>query len=197
MPIWEPSLVAAGLTPADVDSPIHVILPPPIDSQFLAHLGPLGDVIPIPLPVVRNVASIGDVVVSLGLGFFLFASVLRTPAEATAEEGAETAASTAEPIPGLVGSARLHGVSGAAAGVAGGIRPETGLIAGLSEASVLQRPVLLGSEAGPDRVGRYRSRGSERAPGLVETGPPAPLRPARPRSVVLGSLDERAHQPVR
>jgi MFS family permease len=168
MPIWEPSLIAAGLTPADVASPIHVILPPPIDAAFLAHLGPLGDVIPIPLPVVRNVASIGDVVVSFGLGFFLFASVLRTPAEATAEEVAEAAVETPEPIPGLVGSARLHGVSGAAAGVAGGIRPETGLIAGLSEASVLQRPVLLGSEspalteavgAGAVAVGR--------APGLV------------------------------
>ena len=175
MPIWEPSLVAAGLTPADVDSPIHVILPPPIDAEFLAHLGPLGDVIPIPVPVVRNVASIGDVVVSLGLGFFLFASVLRTPAEATAEEVAEAAAETPEPHPRPRSGARgFTACPERPPAVAGGIRPETGLIAGLSEASVLRRPVLLGSEspALTEAVG----------PGTVELWPGTRAR--RPASAV-------------
>ena len=100
MPIWEPSLIAAGLTPADVTGPLHVILPPTVDASFLAHLGPLADVIPIPLPIVRNVASIGDVVVSLGLGFFLFATVLRTPAQATAEEEAAAPRSRSSRSPG-------------------------------------------------------------------------------------------------
>ena len=147
MPIWEPSFAAAGLTAADLTGPLHILLPPPIDGPFLAHLGPLGDIIPIPLPVVRNVASIGDVVISLGLGFFLFATVLRTPTEARDEDRAASGPLTAEPIPGLVATARLHGVSPAAAGVAGGVRPATGLIAGLAEASILGRPVLLGSPA--------------------------------------------------
>ncbi len=66
MPIWEPSLVAAGLTPTDVTGTLHILLPPPIDAEFLRHLGPLSDVVPIPIPVVRNVASLGDVVISLG-----------------------------------------------------------------------------------------------------------------------------------
>lgn len=147
MPIWEPSLEAAGMTAADLTGPLHVVLPPTLDAQFVLHLGPLGDVIPIPLPVVQNVASLGDVVISIGLGFFLFATVLRTPAQAAAEEVAERQAEVVEPIPGIVATARLHGLSPAAAGVAGGVRPETGLIAGLTEASILQRPVLLGSES--------------------------------------------------
>ena len=41
MPIWEPALVAAGMTPADVTSAIHYVLPPPLDANFLLHLGPL------------------------------------------------------------------------------------------------------------------------------------------------------------
>jgi MFS family permease len=158
MPLWEPSLAAAGLAAADLVGPLHVLLPPAIDASFLAHLGPLADVIPIPVPLVRNVASIGDVVISLGLGFFLFATVLRTPTEATNEEEGAGLAAT-EPIVGLVGSSRLHGLSPAAAGVAGGIRPETGLIGSLIEASMLERPIILG---GP-------------LPGLAEAGIPVDL----------------------
>jgi MFS family permease len=78
MPIWEPALIAAGLTPADATA-IHVILPPPLDASFLLHLGPLSDVIPIPIPLIQNVASVGDAFLTLGLAFFLFASVVRVP----------------------------------------------------------------------------------------------------------------------
>ncbi len=77
MPIWEPSLTAAGFTPADVSSAIHIIIPATLDASFLVHLGPLADVIPIPLPIIQNVASVGDVFVMFGLGFFLFAGVVR------------------------------------------------------------------------------------------------------------------------
>ncbi len=78
MPIWEPALIAAGLTPDDIGV-IHVILPPPLDASFLLHLGPLSDVIPIPIPLIQNVASVGDAILTLGLAFFLFASVVRVP----------------------------------------------------------------------------------------------------------------------
>lgn len=78
MPIWEPSLDAAGLTVADVTS-FHVILPPALDANFLLHAGPLADLIPIPFPFVRNVASVSDVFLSFGLAFFLFATVVRAP----------------------------------------------------------------------------------------------------------------------
>src|SRR2546421_5896795 len=61
MPIWEPSLLAAGIGLDDVRSSFHVVLPPVLDAAFLIHAGPFADVLPIPFPIVRNVASIGDV----------------------------------------------------------------------------------------------------------------------------------------
>ena len=118
-----------------------------VDASFLAHLGPLADVIPIPAPAVQNVASVGDVLISLGLGFFLFATVVRTPARQAPRRRGGGRSRPGGPIPGVVGTARLHGVSPAALGVAGGIRPETGLVAGLAEASLLTHPVLLGRDS--------------------------------------------------
>ena len=81
MPIWEPSLEMAGFQPSDVQSAIHIILPPQLDADFLLHLGPFSDIIPIPFPVIRNVASVGDVFLTVGLAFFLFAATLRPRAE--------------------------------------------------------------------------------------------------------------------
>src|SRR5256714_4000266 len=81
MPIWEPSLLAAGIGLDEVRSSFHVVLPAVLDASFLIHAGPFADVIPIPLPFVRNVASVGDVFLSSGLAFFLFATVLHAPEE--------------------------------------------------------------------------------------------------------------------
>jgi MFS family permease len=149
MPIWEPSLAAAGLTLADVPRALHNLLPASLDGAFLVHGGPFADVIPIPLPLVRNVASVGDVLISIGLGFFLFATVLRTPEQATEE----TPRDAAMPLGGLAGTARLDQALGTHPGLAGGIRSETGLVVGLAEASLLARPILLGGSnpglAGP------------------------------------------------
>jgi DHA3 family macrolide efflux protein-like MFS transporter len=140
MPIWATSLSAAGFTPADVSPAIHTILPPPIDSSFLAHLGPFADVIPIPLPVIANVASIGDVLIAFGLAFFLFAIVQHAPPTlpSAAEDADERP--TLRPVLGLAGAARLS-----PSAVAGTLPAGTGLIPGLSEASRLDRPLILGS----------------------------------------------------
>jgi DHA3 family macrolide efflux protein-like MFS transporter len=81
MPIWEPTLLAAGIGFDEVRSSFHVVLPAALDASFLIHAGPFADVIPIPLPVVRNVASVGDVFLSSGLAFFLFATVMHAPDE--------------------------------------------------------------------------------------------------------------------
>ena len=85
MPVWEPSISAAGLTPADVGSTFHrIVTATPtggIPSDFLAQAGPLGDIVPIPIPFLRNVISIGDLFLGAGLGFFLFAVTVRTPVE--------------------------------------------------------------------------------------------------------------------
>ncbi len=48
-------------------------------ARFLLHLGPFADIIPIPFPLIQNVASIGDVFLTAGLALFLFASIVRVP----------------------------------------------------------------------------------------------------------------------
>jgi DHA3 family macrolide efflux protein-like MFS transporter len=88
MPVWEPSIVAAGFPPGELGSAFHVIVGATstggVGGDFLAQAGPLGDIIPIPLPFIRNVASIGDLFLAAGLAFFLFATTVREPPEAIA-----------------------------------------------------------------------------------------------------------------
>ena len=132
MPIWEPALRLAGLEPADVTSALHYVLPPALDANFLLHLGPFGDVIPIPLPIIQNVASIGDAFLTLGLAFFLFAAVVRVPPALEAELRAAA-------------QARL-----AATGPRWPLRPEdegyeAGLPPGFGRPVARQRPIAMGS----------------------------------------------------
>jgi MFS transporter, DHA3 family, macrolide efflux protein len=143
MPIWAASLSAAGFSPADVSPAIHTILPASLDAGFVAHLGPFADVIPIPLPLIANVASIGDVVIAFGLAFFLFAIVQQTPeSESSAEADSDLdERPLLRPTLGLAGAARLSPLAGPASTLPAG----TGLIPGLSEASRLDRPLILGS----------------------------------------------------
>lgn len=156
MPIWAPSLTAAGLTPADVGSAFHklvgVAASGGIPSDFLAAAGPLGDIIPVPIPFLRNVASIGDVFLAAGLAFFLFATTVREPAEAV-EAGQEA-------LRRRLGLLRLSPEEAAAAEAAAMLetgalvaidapawpasdsldRPEPGLVSAAS----LERPMQLG-----------------------------------------------------
>jgi hypothetical protein len=85
MPVWEPSVIAAGLNPADITSPFYRLVSETagggVPAEFLATAGPLGDIIPIPIPYLNNVASIGDLFLAAGLGFFLFAVTVRPPIE--------------------------------------------------------------------------------------------------------------------
>jgi DHA3 family macrolide efflux protein-like MFS transporter len=111
MPIWEPALTLAGLGPSDVDSSIHMIVSANLDASFLLHLGPLGDVIPIPFPLIQNVASVGDLFLAGGLTFFLFASVVGIfpePEEATAGGGRRAPAGNTGLTPALAGVAALE-----------------------------------------------------------------------------------------
>jgi MFS family permease len=135
MPIWEPSLLAAGLTPEDARTVFHTLLPAALDANFLRHAGPLADVIPIPVPFVRNVASVGDLFLASGLAFFLFATVVRSPRDV--EEDELEAAWRAEQLthPPAAG-VRRHRMPGG-----------TSLAPGLAESSRLQRPLVGGSQA--------------------------------------------------
>lgn len=138
MPIWEVALTSAGLGAADVTSAIHVVVAGEA-ADFLVRGLILGDVIPIPFPIVQNVASIGDVFLTLGLAFFLFASVVRVPTRLEAHE--EEA--IRQRLFGLAGTARLprDGDSPQT-----GVVPQTGLTPSIMETAALERPSFLGSQ---------------------------------------------------
>ncbi len=183
MPVWLPAYEASGLS-GPLGTVLHTPLPATLGSEFLLHLGPLGDLIPLPIPPLQNVASIGDLFLTAGLSFFLFSTVLTVSPEARdAIDAAKAARSTG------TGAARLPtgasaqtavldrptatapidagpstAVEGAAAAAATELAPAdawtlfppgesvsdavydqgTGLSPGLEEASVLERPRMLG-----------------------------------------------------
>ena len=140
MPVWLPSLVAAGFPPNEPFSSFHVILPSVADLEFVLRAGPFGDIIPIPIPYIRNVASIGDVFLAGGLAFFLFATIVRTPSELDEEAEARI-------------SGRVERLREAAAAPPS---PRTDLSPGFAEAAGLDRPAMLGgSAAGMATPGRH------------------------------------------
>ena len=112
-----------------------------LNADFLLHAGPIGDVIPIPLPLVRNVASIGDLFLTAGLGFFLFATVLRSPEQAQAEDAPRPEGGYSSGLAGT--AARQPGGQGDRPGPAR--PPRDGLASGLAEASTLDDTIMLGS----------------------------------------------------
>jgi MFS family permease len=119
MPVWQPSLVAAGFgSSVDALSSLHVLLPAGLDASFLAAAGPLGDIIPVPLPVLRNVLSIGDMILTAGLALFLFTSLLRQQ-----DEPVVPAPSGRVTRPELPVAHR-----GGATGIGSLVRPRTGLL---------------------------------------------------------------------
>jgi MFS family permease len=135
MPIWEPSLRAAGFAPNEISTTIHTLLPTELDASFLLHLGPLADVIPVPLPYIQNVASVGDAFLAAGLAFFLFASIVREPQELTEAQ----LAVIRQRLAGLTTPTRQARVANTAAGLF-----ETGLTPAIADSAALDRPFMLG-----------------------------------------------------
>jgi len=140
MPIWEPSLAAAQIHVDQLHSVFHVPLGPDLTANFLLHAGPLADVIPIPVPFVRNVASIGDLFLSAGLGFFLFATVVRPPQELDEEELEAVRQRLANLTAGPTTRATDFSFG------TGAVRTGTQLAAGLAEAAALERPANIGGD---------------------------------------------------
>jgi len=136
MPIWRPSLDAAGFEPDQIRSAFHTILPPELNADFLLRAGPLADVIPIPFPIVQNVASIGDLFLSAGLAFFLFATVVRSPQELDEDE----LAAVRERLEDL-----MRGEGAARRETRVGLRSDPALAPGLAQAAALERPRVLGA----------------------------------------------------
>lgn len=171
MPIWAVSLDAAGLTPQDVTSALHIVVQGS-GVEFLTRALILGDVIPIPIPVIQNVASLGDVFLTLGLAFFLFASVVRVP---TKVEESEEDAFRARGFGWAGARQRTPGDGDTRAGAGN----QTGLLSALQDTANLQRPLVLGAQgAGLASPGGRRSsqRFGIELPGVGEaaeadTGP--------------------------
>lgn len=164
MPVWRPAMNLVGMTPADLTVAFHRLLPEQLGLQFLLHGGPFGDLIPVPLPVIPNVASIGDAFVAAGLGWYVFATLVLAgehgPAAGTeAGDGTQLAADSQ---PGGIGAAGAAADAGArltpSAPTAGFLLPPParrrslrlrrlpgpGPRAGIGESAALHRPVLLG-----------------------------------------------------
>ena len=183
MPIWQPSLIAAGFDPSAILSPFHRILPGGLSADFLLQAGPIADILPIPVPFIRNVASIGDLFLAAGLGFFLFATVLRSPTQADEEERQAVAdAAFRDPAATALIGRRVR-----ATDLGLRVRPGSGLLPGLDQASRLDRPLVLGgSAAGLAAPGSSTSVGAlagsaaagSAAAGTLDTGIAVP-RPDR------------------
>ena len=75
MPVYGPAIAAAGLGSSGASS-MYVPLPTELGLPFLLHAGPFADVIPLPIPALANVISIGDVLIGLGLAWFAFATMV-------------------------------------------------------------------------------------------------------------------------
>ncbi len=162
MPVWLPALRASGLPTSSVDSPLHVILNPGTAADFFSRLGPLSDVVPLPVWPLQNVASVGDMFLSAGLAIFLFATLLRAPEEiqrALIEARIARIAGSHAPRPGTD-----FGVDGLP------VSPESGLSSAFSATAALERPRLLGGGgiglAGPSSI----TMAPERAPELAAAG---------------------------
>jgi len=140
MPVWLPAFDASGLQ-GPLDSVLHVPLGPEINAEFLLRLGPFADIIPIPFPPVQNVASIGDLFLTAGLAFFLFATLLRTPEES---QRAVDEAKTGRYL-GLAGTLRMPEAGTAVDEDGIAVRPGTGLTPALDDAIALERPLMMGA----------------------------------------------------
>ena len=118
MPVYGPALTAAGMSTSDLSAGFHVLLPVEQNAQFFLMGGPIADIIPIPLPYLSNVASIGDAFIAAGLGWFIFATLVRgrratQPAGITLGPGTQAAATSGIGLerPVVMGSGAGSGLS--------------------------------------------------------------------------------------
>jgi MFS family permease len=178
MPIWAPSLRAAGFSEAEVTSALHVVVGGGLDVGFVVRALFIGDILPIPIPLIRNVASLGDLFLTFGLAFFLFASVVRTPTELDEEERAAVDRRLA-----ALAASKRHPTR------LGRLRGRSGLAPGLLESAALERPLVLGSPGTglaapaltplPVPLGEAEAAAEAAAVAAETTAPPIALRVRR------------------
>ena len=205
------SLAAAGLTPEDVTSALHIVVPGDGRPTSSCAALVLGDIIPIPIPFVRNVASLGDVFLAAGLGVL----PVRRASSASRRSSRSTRRPRSMPrLAGLAGSARLPRARrrrGVAAET--GLAPRSQRAAGAgaaADASAGRRHGLAVTRAWRPVARRATSRRSTERDGAAPTitlprpspealraRPPPPVRPARPQRLVHGAVGRPADLAVR
>ena len=108
MPIWSAAFFAAGFTQADIaNDPFHFLLETDTVADFVARGGLFGDVIPLPIPIIRDVVSIGDVLLALGIFWAIVYSMTRAdaPSRGAYAIGPTTILRAATATPGTAGAA--------------------------------------------------------------------------------------------
>lgn len=123
MPIWGAAFAAAGFTPdALANDPFHFLLAASTVADFVGRGGIFGDVIPIPLPVIRDVVSVGDALLAVGIFWAIVYSMTRAGAPVRAgltlglRPGNPFASAGTGPFPG--GQAQVLGSTAATAAIA-------------------------------------------------------------------------------
>ena len=128
MPIWSAAFFAAGFSEADIaGDPFHFLLRAESVGDFVARGGLFGDVIPIPVPFIRDVVSLGDVLLAIGIFWAIVFSMTRTgaPSRGTVAIGQTIIGRAAVATPGTAGAVYAEAtalpadVSSAGAEVAG------------------------------------------------------------------------------
>ena len=107
MPIWSAAYYGAGFTDADIATdPFHFLLQTDTVAGFVAQGGLFGDVIPFPIPMIRDVISIGDVLLALGIFWAIVYSMTRVnaPARGALALGASSTLRPAIATPGTAGA---------------------------------------------------------------------------------------------
>jgi MFS family permease len=107
MPIWSAAFFAAGFTQAELaNDPFHFILSAETVGSFVAQGGLFGDVIPLPVPVIRDVVSLGDILLAIGIFWAIVYSMTRAeaPARSTVAFGANPFLRPAAAATGMAGS---------------------------------------------------------------------------------------------
>ena len=129
MPIWSNAFEAAGFSPAAlVGDPFHFLIASGTVAEFVSQGGVFGDVVPVPIPLIRDVVSIGDILLAMGIFWAIVYSMTRP-------EAPERALSTLPPRRGDPFPAALAS-STAAAGQAASPLPAPSLVVATAAATV-------------------------------------------------------------
>lgn len=81
MPIWPGAFEAAGFSPdAVAGDPFHFLVSANSVAEFVASGALFGDVVPIPIPIIRDVVSVGDLLLAIGIFWTIVYTMTRPDA---------------------------------------------------------------------------------------------------------------------